>query len=357
VVGPDTSLKTAARVEREDLRLRAPVHADTSAPEIREQVGRRADRAVIASPRTARRSGLSVVAGALLVVILAIFLGAYVYERTRLTPDTRVDAGGPSRGGALADNRTGDRAREDAAAGRGEAATTGDLPRVDAATREADQAGAPAPAAPPPVPPEAAAPPPVPPPSAAEATPQPAEQRSQVPGPAESRDATARQSEPAPLPSPLPSDARPPSPDQQTRGPGARESLEPNAREKPAPPAEDLSGEWTLVTRVEASSIPSFQGLELGYRVRFAQHGNAIEGTGAKVSENGRTISTRGQTPIVLNGTVAGERVTLTFTEDGTRRRSSGRFVLVREDGAAWRGRFSSDAARSSGTVLARRAE
>jgi hypothetical protein len=183
------------------------------------------------------------------------------------------------------------------------------------------------------------------------------EQRSQVSGPAESRDATARQSGPTARPSVLSSDASLPPPDQQTRDPGVRESPEQSARETPAPPAENLSGEWTLVTRIEASSIPSFQGLELGYRIRFAQHGNAIEGTGAKVSENGRTISARGQTPIVLNGTVAGERVTLTFTEDGTRRRSSGRFVLVREDGAAWRGRFSSDAARSSGTVLARRAE
>ena len=124
-----------------------------------------------------------------------------------------------------------------------------------------------------------------------------------------------------------------------------------------AAPAEDLSGVWTFVTRVESSIITSFEDLELGYRIQLSQNGNAIEGTGQKVSENGRTLAAAAQTPIVLDGTIAGERLTMTFTEHGTRRRSGGRFVLVREDGAAWRGRFSSDAARSSGTVLARRAE
>ena len=155
-----------------------------------------------------------------------------------------------------------------------------------------------------------------------------------------------------------PGEVTPPSTVQQ---PPALESPGPTV-ESPretrlATPSEDLSGTWRFVTRVESSTSPSFEGLELGYRIQFAQNGNAVEGTGRKVSENGRMLVAAAQTPIVLTGTVAGERLTITFTEQGARRRSSGRFVLVREDGAAWRGRFSSDAARSSGTALARRAE
>jgi hypothetical protein len=155
-----------------------------------------------------------------------------------------------------------------------------------------------------------------------------------------------------------PGEVTPPSTVQQPpalESPGA--TVESPRETRLATPSEDLSGTWRFVTRVESSTIPSFEGLELGYRIQFAQNGNAVEGTGRKVSENGRMLVAAAQTPIVLTGTVAGERLTITFTEQGARRRSSGRFVLVREDGAAWRGRFSSDAARSSGTALARRAE
>ena len=117
----------------------------------------------------------------------------------------------------------------------------------------------------------------------------------------------------------------------------------------------DVSGSWTLDTRVETSSVADFQGLQLGYRLQLQQSGDRVSGEGVKAIENGRPIAEAGQTPIAVQGTLEGGRLTLTFTERGTRRESVGKMILdVQEDGVL-RGRFSSSAARSSGTAEARR--
>jgi len=118
----------------------------------------------------------------------------------------------------------------------------------------------------------------------------------------------------------------------------------------------DLSGEWMLNTEVESSSLSTYEGLQLSYRLQLEQRGNSLRGSGRKVLENGKTIRGDGQTPITLQGTVDGDRLRLTFTERGARRPSSGTFVLNREGTDGLRGRFSSNAARSTGRVEARRA-
>jgi hypothetical protein len=76
-----------------------------------------------------------------------------------------------------------------------------------------------------------------------------------------------------------------------------------------------------------------------------------------KIRENGQAINEGAQTPIAVQGTLVGNRLTLTFTERGRRRESAGKMILdVHEDGVL-RGRFSSSAAQSSGTAEARRPE
>jgi hypothetical protein len=120
--------------------------------------------------------------------------------------------------------------------------------------------------------------------------------------------------------------------------------------------AADLSGEWTLNTVVESSSLSMYEGLRLGYRLQLEQRGNAVHGSGRKILENGSAIGGGGQTPITVEGIVDGDRLRLTFTERGTQRSSSGTFVLFREGTDGLRGRFASDAARSAGRVEARRA-
>jgi hypothetical protein len=93
--------------------------------------------------------------------------------------------------------------------------------------------------------------------------------------------------------------------------------------------------------------------LRLDYQLRLRQVGNTITGTGYKLRENDRLVTTK--TPITLRGDVEGDRVVLTFRERGTRRASAGKLVLLREAPDVMRGRFSSDAAQSSGVVAAHR--
>ena len=119
------------------------------------------------------------------------------------------------------------------------------------------------------------------------------------------------------------------------------------------PHSPSLSGEWSMNTRVVSSVVARYEGLRLGYRLRLEQVGNSVTGTGYKLSENDRAIVTK--TPITLRGDVVGDRVVLTFQERGTRRASNGKLVLHRESDDVLRGRFSSDAAESTGVVDARR--
>jgi len=116
-----------------------------------------------------------------------------------------------------------------------------------------------------------------------------------------------------------------------------------------------VSGSWTLATHVESTSYQRFEGLQLGYDIQLEQTGNRITGTGRKVIENGEGISSRVQTPISVTGTIAGDRLTLTFNERGARRATEGKFVLLLDESGTMRGRFSSSAAQSSGTVEAHR--
>jgi hypothetical protein len=106
---------------------------------------------------------------------------------------------------------------------------------------------------------------------------------------------------------------------------------------------------------VESSSYERFEGLKLGYDIQLEQTGNRVTGTGRKVTENGDGIGSRVQTPISVAGTISGDRLTLTFNERGARRPTEGKFVLLLDDSGTMRGRFSSNAAQSSGTVEAHR--
>jgi cytoskeletal protein RodZ len=117
----------------------------------------------------------------------------------------------------------------------------------------------------------------------------------------------------------------------------------------------DVSGSWTLATRVETSSYARFQGLQLGYELNLQQVGDRVKGAGKKVVENGDGIGSRAQTPISVAGTIEGDRLTLTFNEIGARRPTQGKFVLMLDEADTLRGRFSSTAAHSSGTVEAHR--
>ena len=118
-----------------------------------------------------------------------------------------------------------------------------------------------------------------------------------------------------------------------------------------------MSGFWTLDTRVETSSVRDYEGLQLGYRLELQEDRGRITGRGIKTTENGRAIGTRGQTPITVVGRMEKNRLMLSFIESGIQRESAGKMILELNEDGVLRGRFSSDAARSTGTVEARRPE
>lgn len=118
-------------------------------------------------------------------------------------------------------------------------------------------------------------------------------------------------------------------------------------------PAQNVSGEWRLDTHIEASDSP-FEGLQLRYEMTLKQNGDRVSGVGTKVSENGE--GTPGaRTPVTMAGTIVGDRVTLNFVERGAQSETRGKFVLLVDEPAALRGRFSTNAAQTSGRVEAHR--
>jgi hypothetical protein len=120
-------------------------------------------------------------------------------------------------------------------------------------------------------------------------------------------------------------------------------------------PRTPLTGDWAMSTRVATSELKRYEGLRIGYAVELQQQGDRITGRGVKIRENGRRIGRTAQTPIEFQGVLHGDRAELTFTEHGRRRPSAGRLVLARVSPNVLRGRFSSDAAGSSGDVEIRR--
>ena len=122
-----------------------------------------------------------------------------------------------------------------------------------------------------------------------------------------------------------------------------------------APATVDVTGDWTISTVVEGSSVPAFVGLGLGYEIWFQQRNAVITGGGVKVIENGTAVTSGGRTPISVRGRIDGDRLSLSFTEKGTGRESSGTFVMFAENPELLRGRFASNAANSTGRIEARR--
>ena len=117
----------------------------------------------------------------------------------------------------------------------------------------------------------------------------------------------------------------------------------------------NISGSWTLTRAVESSSYDAFTGMTFGYELRLQQRGGRVTGSGTRVSENGRDLAKESQVPVRLQGTLAGDKLTLNFTEGTGSRRRSGKFLLVVQEPGVLRGRFSSNAASSKGTAEAQR--
>ena len=118
----------------------------------------------------------------------------------------------------------------------------------------------------------------------------------------------------------------------------------------------NLTGEWNVVNTVNTTAYRSFKDLQIGFALSINQTGTTFTAKGRKVSENGRTLPANSRTPIELKGVINGDRVEATFYEQGTMRKTNGRFVWkIDRTGGGLTGTFASTAARTSGTSTATR--
>ena len=117
---------------------------------------------------------------------------------------------------------------------------------------------------------------------------------------------------------------------------------------------QNLTGEWTIVNTVEKTRYRAFDNLKIGFRLVINQTGKEFTAKGEKVSENGRSLPSSDRTPIQVVGSIDGDKVVATFVENGTLRKTDGRFVWqIQNAGAGLTGTFVSTAARSSGKSAA----
>jgi hypothetical protein len=118
----------------------------------------------------------------------------------------------------------------------------------------------------------------------------------------------------------------------------------------------DLTGNWNVVNTVHTSSYRSFQNLRIGFVLSINQTGKTFTAKGQKVSENGRSLPASERTPIQLNGAINGDRIEATFFEQGSSRKTSGRFVWkIDRAGGRLTGTFASTAAQARGESTAKR--
>lgn len=156
---------------------------------------------------------------------------------------------------------------------------------------------------------------------------------------------------------------QPPAPAAEvtTEQPPAPAVASENKTEKPATSAaeasvaQDLTGKWTVVNTVQKTSYRSFQNLKIGFDLSISQNGKSFTGNGQKVSENGRSLPANSRTPIHVKGLINGDRVEATFFEDGTLRKTNGRFIWHIDKAGVLNGTFVSTAAGASGKSAAKK--
>ena len=182
------------------------------------------------------------------------------------------------------------------------------------------------------------------------------------PAPAQSPVSVATKTEPVPAPE-QPRVADEPRVNENPRADEKPHVDEPKETPRIAKPKEtqrgstpDLSGDWKVVNTVANSSYRSFQNLRIGFALSINQTGSTFTAKGQKVSENGRSLPANSRTPIEMKGVINGDRIEATFYEQGSKRKTNGRFVWkIDRTRGALTGTFDSSAARTSGKSTATR--
>ncbi|HJT67773.1 MAG TPA: DUF4388 domain-containing protein [Pyrinomonadaceae bacterium] len=141
---------------------------------------------------------------------------------------------------------------------------------------------------------------------------------------------------------------------QPTQQPTTQPAQQPDTQTTAAVP--DLTGNWTVINTVEQTAYEPYRNMEIGFNVAINQAGRNFTGTGEKISENGRSLPAAGRTPIQVKGTIDGDKIQATFSENGSVRKTNGRFVWRIDRGSGGlTGTFISTAARTSGKSAAKK--
>ncbi len=130
-----------------------------------------------------------------------------------------------------------------------------------------------------------------------------------------------------------------------------------NAQPVPSAELPNVGGDWELTHRIEATSFARYEGLELGYRVHFAQRGTRVFGSGRKATENGRQLPPAARTPIDFEGTIANGVLKARFVEYGSQRVSDGEIVWQVPASNRLDGSFTSTVADTRGSSSGRRVQ
>jgi Domain of unknown function (DUF4388) len=115
----------------------------------------------------------------------------------------------------------------------------------------------------------------------------------------------------------------------------------------------DLTGNWKVINTVQQTAYEAYRNMEVGFTLSINQAGKDFTGKGEKVSENGQSLPADGRTAIEVKGTIDGDKIEATFVENGTLRKTNGRFVWRINKGGGLTGTFNSTAARTSGRSAA----
>jgi hypothetical protein len=140
----------------------------------------------------------------------------------------------------------------------------------------------------------------------------------------------------------------------QPSQPATQPTQQPDTQTTAAVP--NLTGNWTVINTVEQTAYEPYRNMEIGFNVAINQAGRDFTGTGEKISENGRSLPAAGRTPIQVKGTIDGDKIQATFSENGAARKTNGRFVWRIDRGSGGlTGTFVSTAARTSGKSAAKK--
>ena len=116
----------------------------------------------------------------------------------------------------------------------------------------------------------------------------------------------------------------------------------------------NYSGEWSMTSEIEEAQMTTYIGMKIEWILHLIQSGNDIKGTAEKISENGKKIDFKSRTTLNLQGTLEDNKFTMSFTEKGSRRETSGTFTGTFSK-KEFIGSFSSTASDSKGKIIGKK--